>query len=73
MLAGREIARKSLASLDAALDAIDARLSSEFKEYAELANPKPLTIAAAQAFLMTARPWSFSWTCRSPEICLGRP
>ena len=46
-----EIARKSVASLDAALDAIDARLSSEFKEYAELANPKPLTIAAAQAFL----------------------
>ena len=46
-----EIARKSLASLDSALDAIDARLSSEFKEYAELANPKPLTIAAAQAFL----------------------
>ena len=46
-----EVARKSLASLDSALDAIDARLSSEFKEYAELANPKPLTIAAAQAFL----------------------
>ena len=44
-----EIARKSSASLDAALDAIDARLSSEFKEYAELANPKPLTIAAAQS------------------------
>ena len=42
---------QELASLDAALDAIDARLSSEFKEYAELANPKPLTIAAAQAFL----------------------
>ena len=40
-----------VASLDAALDAIDARLSSEFKEYAELANPKPLTIAAAQALL----------------------
>ena len=48
---GSEIARKSLASLDAALDAIDARLSSEFKEYAELSNPKPLTIAAVRAFL----------------------
>jgi len=46
-----EIHRKSLASLDAALDAIDARLSSQFKEYAELSNPKPLTIAAAQVLL----------------------
>jgi hypothetical protein len=45
------VARKGLASLDAALDVLDARLSSEFREYAELANPKPLTIAAAQAFL----------------------
>ena len=46
-----EIARKSVASLDSTLDAIDVRLSSEFKEYAELANPKPLSIAAAQALL----------------------
>ena len=46
-----ETARKSLASLESALDVLDARLSSEFKEYSELANPKPLTIAAAQAFL----------------------
>jgi CHAT domain-containing protein len=46
-----EIARKSVASLDLTLNAVDARLSSEFQEYAELANPKPLTIAAVQALL----------------------
>jgi CHAT domain-containing protein len=40
-----------MASLDSALDVLDARLSSEFKEFAELANPKPLTIAASQALL----------------------
>ena len=48
---GSEIARKRVALLDSALDAIDARLSSEFKEYAELANAKPLTISAVQALL----------------------
>jgi tetratricopeptide (TPR) repeat protein/CHAT domain-containing protein len=46
-----EAVRKRLASLDLALDDIDVRLSSEFKDYAELANPKPLTIAATQALL----------------------
>jgi tetratricopeptide (TPR) repeat protein len=46
-----EIARKSVASLDSALDALDARLSSQFKDYAELSSPKPLTIAATQAFI----------------------
>ena len=33
------------------VDAIDNRLSNEFKEFADLANPKPLTIAATQALL----------------------
>jgi hypothetical protein len=46
-----ETARKNVASLDAALDVLDGRLSSDFKEYAELSNPKPLTITAAQALL----------------------
>jgi hypothetical protein len=49
--AASEAVRKSVASLDSALDGIDVRLSSEFKEYAELANPKPLTIAATQGLL----------------------
>jgi CHAT domain-containing protein len=49
--AASEALRKSLASLDLALDAIDARLSSEFKDYAELANPKPQTIASTQGLL----------------------
>ena len=46
-----EEARVAVAGLDKQLDAVDARLSIEFKDYAELANPKPLTIAAARALL----------------------
>ena len=46
-----EEARTDVAALDVKLAAIDARLSAEFKDYAELANPKPLTIAATQALL----------------------
>ena len=41
--------------LDQKLDAIDTRLAAEFKEYAELANPKPLTIAATQALFSRTR------------------
>jgi CHAT domain-containing protein len=44
-------ARTAVAELDGQLDAIDARLATEFKAYAELANPKPLTIASTQALL----------------------
>ena len=46
-----EISRRTVAMADSALDGIDARLSNEFREYAELANPKPLTTTAAQALL----------------------
>jgi tetratricopeptide (TPR) repeat protein len=46
-----ESARENLTSLGSALDILDARLLSEFKEYAELTNPRPLTIAAVQALL----------------------
>jgi CHAT domain-containing protein len=46
-----EDARASVAALDKRLDAIDAQLAAEFKDYAELANPKPLTIASVQALL----------------------
>ena len=46
-----EEARTDVAALDVKLAAIDARLSAEFKDYAELANPQPLTIAATQALL----------------------
>jgi tetratricopeptide (TPR) repeat protein len=42
---------KSIGAIDKKLDTIDARLSSEFTEYAELDNPKPLTIAETQALL----------------------
>ena len=46
-----EEARTSVAALDKRLDEIDARLATEFPDYAELANPKPLSIAAVQALL----------------------
>jgi CHAT domain-containing protein/tetratricopeptide (TPR) repeat protein len=44
-------ARAALSALDMKLAAIDARLSTEFKEYAELANPRPLGLAAVQGLL----------------------
>ena len=37
--------------IDRKLDAIDKRLAAEFADYASLANPKPLTIAAVQGLL----------------------
>ena len=40
-----------VAELDNRLDAIDAQLAIEFKDYASLANPAPLTIAAVQKLL----------------------
>jgi hypothetical protein len=43
-----EDARAAVAALDQRLDAIDTKLANE---YAELANPKPLTIAATRALL----------------------
>ena len=44
-------ARATVAALDKALDAFDTQFATEFKEYAELANPKPLTVAATQKML----------------------
>jgi CHAT domain-containing protein/tetratricopeptide (TPR) repeat protein len=46
-----EGARAALVGVDRQLDAIDARLAADFKEFAELANPKPLTTAEVQALL----------------------
>jgi CHAT domain-containing protein len=46
-----EEARSAIGAVNTNLAAIDARLTAEFKEYAELANPKPLGLPAAQALL----------------------
>src|SRR5262249_47555169 len=43
--------RRQIDGLETRWKAIDDRLSNEFKEYAALANPKPLSIAATQAQL----------------------
>jgi CHAT domain-containing protein/tetratricopeptide (TPR) repeat protein len=48
---GAEAVRTTVVGLDAKLDAIDKRLAKEFPIYAGLANPKPLTVAAARALL----------------------
>jgi len=48
---GVEDARAAIASIDQKLDAIDTQLAHDFKGYADLANPKPLTIDAARALL----------------------
>jgi CHAT domain-containing protein len=44
-------ARTAIGALDTKLAAIDTRLTSEFPDYAALANPKPLGLAAVQALL----------------------
>ena len=44
-------ARTAIGTLETKLATIDARLTAEFKEYAELANPKPLDLSATQALL----------------------
>ena len=43
--------RAAIADIDAKLDAIDKRLAREFPEYANLANPEPLTVAAVQSLI----------------------
>jgi tetratricopeptide (TPR) repeat protein len=43
--------RSQLSGLEAKFTEIDARLAHEFPDYAELSNPKPLSIADAQALL----------------------
>ena len=44
-------ARAAIADIDQKLDAIDDQLKHDFKDYADLTNPKPLSIAATQALL----------------------
>jgi hypothetical protein len=44
-------ARAAIGVLNRRLAAIDARLSTEFKEYAELANPRPLGLEAVKSLL----------------------
>ena len=46
-----EGARSDLAAVDKNLNGIDVQLASEFRDYAALAHPKPLTLAATQAIL----------------------
>ena len=43
--------RSLVAGLDAKLDAIDQRLAAQFPDYASLASPKPLALAATQGLL----------------------
>jgi CHAT domain-containing protein/Tfp pilus assembly protein PilF len=49
--AAMQATRASLADLDGKLDVLDQRLDIDFPEFAQLANPMPLSIAAVQAIL----------------------
>jgi len=44
-------ARTAIGSIDIKLAAVNARLATEFKDFAELATPQPVTVAATQALL----------------------
>jgi CHAT domain-containing protein len=46
-----DAARRTLADIEERLKALDNRLDGEFKQYAALAHPKPLSLAASQALL----------------------
>jgi len=48
---GKSALRQTIATLDKDLDAIEARLGGDFPEYAALAHPEPLSIAATQDLL----------------------
>ena len=48
---GADKARAAIADIDQNLDAIDDQLKLDFKDYADLTNPKPVTIASTQALL----------------------
>jgi hypothetical protein len=43
--------RKQLADVEARLKAASARIEQDFPEFAALANPKPLSVVAAQALI----------------------
>jgi CHAT domain-containing protein len=49
--AAEDTLRAEFAKVGTALDALDARIAKDFPAYAELSNPKPLELAAAQALL----------------------
>jgi tetratricopeptide (TPR) repeat protein len=58
--------RPALSALEAKLAEIDARLARDFPDYAELSNPKPLSIADAQALLGPDEALLF-WLANSKE------
>jgi tetratricopeptide (TPR) repeat protein len=43
--------RRRIAEIDASLDKVEAELEAKFPDYADLANPKPLTLAEIQSLL----------------------
>jgi tetratricopeptide (TPR) repeat protein len=58
--------RRELSRLDTNFAEIDARLAREFPDYAELSNPKPLSIGSAQA-LLSANEALVSWLAGEKE------
>ena len=61
---GAEAARAAIADIEAKLAEKQAALRQAFPDYAELANPKPLALADAQALLGEGKPWCCFSICR---------
>jgi len=79
--AAEEALRKNLAETSSRLDALDVRIGNEFPAYAELSNPKPLDLAAAQALLapdeallvyLVGQNESWLWAVRGDRAALYR-
>jgi len=76
-----EAARTELSRLNAAISTLDARLEREFPEYADLANPKPLTVVETQkllrpdealVFFMVSQQGTYIWLVTREEVVWDR-
>jgi CHAT domain-containing protein/Tfp pilus assembly protein PilF len=80
--AAQEAARRiALDETAQRLDALDARIAREFPGYAELSNPKPLTVEAAQSLLagdeallvyLTSNEETWLWVVRHDTVTFHR-
>jgi CHAT domain-containing protein/tetratricopeptide (TPR) repeat protein len=73
--------RATLADATRRLDALDARIAAEFPAYAELSNPRPLTMEAVQKLIgsdealllyLATEEGSWLWVLRQDNIALYR-
>jgi CHAT domain-containing protein len=79
--AAEDALRKQLADADSQLDTLDVRIGRDFPAYAELSNPQPLDLSAAQALLapdeallvyLVGQDESWLWAVRRDRAVLYR-